>query len=411
MRFVFAVLLLAGLATQVSADATGNITQLSNGSALDQQTIPVISGPLVVWTDASTPAGGATNFDIFLLDLTTGVSTNLTNTPDEQEFLPDVDGNTVVWTHTDSGHPGDIVAFDAPTNTMSVIAASTGSMFFQQPSVHRNHVAFLRVSSAADVVLYDLLSGIATPVTNDAAVQARPRVGDDVVVYEDYSSGNADIQGYRISTATHFPIATGASDQTQPDVDGNTVVWIDHTNGTDQVFAFDLSTGTSTQLTTSVSTKVLPRISGNRIVWSDDRSGNLDLYVYDLATRTEQPLVTGPGDQFLADIDGDRVVYTGNQTGFEQVYLFTFGNPTPHVGDLVSLVQSFGLKQGIANSLIAKLGSAQSALARGDLSTACGILGAFINEAQAQTGKAITSAQASQLIAMAMAVKSSFGCP
>jgi TolB protein len=411
MRFVLAVLLVAGLAIQVSADATGNITQLSSGSALDQQNSPSISGSLVVWTDASTPVSGPTNFDIFLLNLATGVSTNLTNTPGEQEFLPDVDGNTVVWTHTDSAHPGDIVAYDALTNTTSIIAASTSSVIFLEPSAHGNYVVFLKVSSTIDVMLYDMLRGITTSVTNDAAVQGRPRAGGDVVVYEDYSSGNADIQGYRISTATHFPIATGPSNQVTPDVDGNTVIWIDDSNGSDQVFAFDLSTGTSRQLTTAAGDKILPRISGNRIVWSDDRSGNLDLYMYDLTTGTEQPLVTGAGDQFLADIDGDRVVYTDNSAGFEQVFLFTFGNPTPHVGDLVGLVQSFGLKQGIANSLIAKLGSAQSAIARGDLSTACGVLGAFIDEVQAQTGKAITASQATQLTDMATALRNSLGCP
>ena len=412
MRSGLAVLLVVGLAIQVSADATGNITQLSSGNAADQQNNPLISGPLVVWTDASTPAGGATNFDIFLLDLTTGVSTNLTNTPDQQEFLPDVDGSIVVWTHTAAAIPGDIMAFDVATNTTATIAASTSSVHFEQPSVHGNHVAFLRVDAlTTDVSLFDLTTGTSTGVTNDAALQARPRVGDDVVVYEDYSTGNADIQAYRISTSAHFPIATGPSNQITPDVDGNTVIWVDHGSGTDQIFAFDLSTSTSRQLTASVSNKILPRISRNRVIWSDDRNGNLDLYMYDLSTGTEQPLVTGARDQFLADIDGDRVVYTDNSRGFEQVFLFTFGNPTPHVGDLVNLVKSFGLKQGIANSLIAKLGSAQSAIARGDLSTACGVLGAFINEVQAQTGKAITSSQATQMIAMATAVKSSLGCP
>ena len=411
MKSVLAILLVAGLGVHVSADAPGTITQLSSGSASDQQNSPLISGSLVVWTDVSTNAAGPTNFDVFLLNLTTGVLTNLTNTSDAQEFLPDVDGSTVVWTRTDQLTPGDIVAYDAQTGTSSTIAASSSTVHFQQPAVHGHNVAFLRVSTTAiDVELLDLSTGIPTQITNDAAVQGRPRVGDDVVVYEDYSNGNPDIQAYRISTATNFPIATGPSNQTQPDIDGHTIVWVDESNGVDQIFAFDLVTGTATQLTTSTSLKVLPRISGNRVIWSDDRNGNLDLYMYDLSTGTEQPLVTGPGDQFLSDIDGDRVVYTNNDTGFEQIFLFTFGNPTPHVGDLVNIVQSFNLKQGIANSLTAKLGSAQSAIARGDLATACGVLGAFINEVQAQTGKAITASQANELIAMAMAVRSSLGC-
>ena len=411
MKCVLAILLVAGLGVHVSADATGTITQLSSGSASDEQNSPVISGSLVVWTDVSTDAAGVTNFDVFLLNLTTGVLTNLTNTPDVQEFLADLDGSTVVWTRTDPAHAGDIEAYDAQTSTFSTVEASSNTVRFQQPAVHGHNVAFLRVSSTAvDVGLLDLSTGIPTPITNDAAVQGRPRVGDDVVVYEDYSNGNPDIQAYRISTGAHFPIATGLSNQITPDIDGHTVVWVEESGSVEQIFAFDLLTGNTTQLTTATSSKILPRISGNRVIWSDDRSGNLDLYMYDLSTGTEQPLVTGAGDQFLSDIDGDRVVYTNNDAGFEQVFLFTFGNPTPHVGDLVNLVQSFNLKQGIANSLTAKLGSAQSAIARGDLATACGVLGAFINEVQAQTGKAITASQANQLIAMATALRSSLGC-
>jgi beta propeller repeat protein len=411
MKSVLAILLVVGLGVRVSADATGTITQLSSGSASDEQNTPVISGSLVVWTDVSTNAAGVTNVDVFLLNLTTGALTNLTNTPDAQEFLADVDGNTVVWTHTDTTHPGDIVAYDALTGTTSTVAASSNTVHFEQPAVHGHDVAFLRVSpTAVDVELLDLSTGTPTQVTNDAAVQSRPRVGDDVVVYEDYSNGNPDIQAYRISTGAHFPIATGPSNQIEPDTDGHLVVWVEESGLVDQIFAFDLLTGSTTQLTTAASLKVLPRISGNRVIWSDDRNGNLDLYMYDLSTGTEQALVRGAGDQFLPDIDGDRVVYTNNDTGFEQVFLFTFGNPTPHVGDLVNLVQSFNLKQGIANSLTAKLGSAQSAIARGDLATACGVLGAFINEVQAQTGKAITASQANQLIAMATALRSSLGC-
>jgi beta propeller repeat protein len=411
MKSALAVLLLAGLGVQVSADATGTITQLSSGSPSDQQNNPLISGPLVIWTEASTPiTGTATNFDIFLLNLTTGTPLNLTNTPDDQEFLPDVSGSTAVWTHTAAGIPGDIVAYDAQTGTSSTVASSSVLLHFAEPAIHGHNVVFLRISNATDVELLDLSTGTPTQITNDAADQAHPRVGDDVVVYEDYSNGNADIQGYRISTGAHFPIATGASDQVTPDIDGNTVVWVDESNNADQIFAYNLLTGNTTQLTTSISNKILPRISGNRVVWSDDRSGNLDLYMYDLATGMEQPLVTGAGDQFLADIDGDRVVYTDNSAGFEQIFLFTFGKAAPQISDVQGLLQSFNLKQGIANSLTAKLGSAQSAIATGDLAAACGLLGAFINEVQAQTGKAITALQANQLIAMATAVKGALGC-
>ncbi|MEW6683481.1 MAG: SBBP repeat-containing protein [Nitrospirota bacterium] len=83
------------------------------------------------------------------------------------------------------------------------------------------------------------------------------------------------------------------------------------------------------------------------------------------------------------------------------------------IAALVGLVQSFNLKQGIENSLDAKLQNAQDALTAaqgGDLPSACNLLNAFSNEAQAQSGKAITPDQASQLNAAANQVTAVLGC-
>lgn len=81
---------------------------------------------------------------------------------------------------------------------------------------------------------------------------------------------------------------------------------------------------------------------------------------------------------------------------------------------LIALVQSFNIKQGIENSLDAKLQNvfdALNAAKAGYMATACSKLGAFINEVLAQSGKALTTAQANQLIAAANQVKASLGCP
>jgi hypothetical protein len=47
----------------------------------------------------------------------------------------------------------------------------------------------------------------------------------------------------------------------------------------------------------------------------------------------------------------------------------------------------------------------------GDLTSACGNLGAFINQVQAQSGKKITVSQANELIAAAQQIKAVLGCP
>jgi beta propeller repeat protein len=290
---------------------------------------------------------------------------NLTNTANDQEFLTDIDDGNVVWTHTASNIPGDIVLYDIAQGTATTIAASDLGHHFEEPAIRGHYVTFLQVGTQIDVALYDVSTGTTSLITNDAAEQGHPRVGTDMVVYEDYNTGIAQVAGYRISTGG-LPalLAPGTDSQVTPDIDGNTVIWVQSVAGADQIFALDLVTNTVTQLTTSFSHKVLPRISGNRIVWSDDRAGNLDLYIYDLGTHSEQPLVTGAGDQFLADIDGDRVVYTANQNGFEQVYLFTVGdfsissNPTnvslqqgTSGTSLISTENTLGIAQTISLSV------------------------------------------------------------
>jgi beta propeller repeat protein len=313
-----------GLVPAASA-APGVITQLSMGSTTDQQDNPTISGSNVVWTDASTTAG-LTNFDIGLYNVGTGTTVNLTNTPNDQEFLQNIDGNNVVWTHTAAGIPGDIDLYNLATQTETVIANSSPSVRFAEPAVSGSWVVFLEITSnATEVVAYNIFSGVAVTLdAGDSAQKAHPRVSGDFVVWEETSAGSEDIYGAQISTGNVFQIATGPDNQVTPDIDGNNVVWVDQTASGDQIWDYNLTTGVSQQLTTSASHKVRPRISGNRVVWSDDRNGSLDLYMYDLTTGIESPLVMGPGDQFLPDIDANHVVYTDNAAGFEQVYMFTF---------------------------------------------------------------------------------------
>jgi uncharacterized delta-60 repeat protein len=82
--------------------------------------------------------------------------------------------------------------------------------------------------------------------------------------------------------------------------------------------------------------------------------------------------------------------------------------------ELIALVRSFNLQRGIENSLDAKLQNAQNALdavRSGNNTSACNLMSSFINEVQAQTGGAVTQAQATQLIAAANQIKATLGCP
>jgi hypothetical protein len=95
-------------------------------------------------------------------------------------------------------------------------------------------------------------------------------------------------------------------------------------------------------------------------------------------------------------------------------FIVTVTGAPEQLTTLISVVRGLNLQQGITNSLDAKLANADAALTAaqaGDLATACGLLNAFITEVQAQSGKKITAAQASQLLAAATQIKAVLGCP
>jgi hypothetical protein len=89
------------------------------------------------------------------------------------------------------------------------------------------------------------------------------------------------------------------------------------------------------------------------------------------------------------------------------------GLSTGSLSALAGFVQTLNLSNGISNSLDVKLQNALQALDSanaGDSTAACNRIGAFLNEVRAQTGKAVTVAQATQLTGMALEVRSELAC-
>jgi hypothetical protein len=69
------------------------------------------------------------------------------------------------------------------------------------------------------------------------------------------------------------------------------------------------------------------------------------------------------------------------------------------------------VQSGPGTSLSGKIQQAEADLAAGDVTDACATLTAFDNQVNAQAGKQLTAAQASQLIAEAKQIQSALGCP
>ena len=76
---------------------------------------------------------------------------------------------------------------------------------------------------------------------------------------------------------------------------------------------------------------------------------------------------------------------------------------------LVALTQAV---QGVGpgTSLSGKLAQVQAYVAAGDITDACGTLGAFIHEVTSLSGRSITTAAAAQLIADAQRIEATLSC-
>jgi streptogramin lyase len=95
-------------------------------------------------------------------------------------------------------------------------------------------------------------------------------------------------------------------------------------------------------------------------------------------------------------------------------FTVTVNGAVAQLTSLIAVVGSFNNPWGITNSLDTKLQhaiDALNAMKGGSASSACNSLIAFINEAQAQSGKKLAVAQANLLIESANQIRAVLGCP
>jgi len=423
------------------ADLTDNsLHAIATGPG--DQLLPDVSGSRIVYTDTSSGAG-----DILLYDISTGTTTALTNDSTGQSN-PAVSSRLIAWEEFGVADR-HIVVRDVVLGTTTTMTGGVDQGF---PSASGAKVVYINndgVTSAVDVYDADTLvtsqiyAGPAANATIDGthvAIALFNAIDGDIAVF--------DTSGVRLATLSL------AGDQGNPHISGEWVSFEDFSMGAAHVGLWHWTTGDVYFPTPLTSRQQLNAISGNRMVYTDDRSGDLDIYVYEFTVTSADstpPVLSVPADivvnatspagatvNFVVtatdDVDPhpaitcDRLSGSTYPIGSNTVrctatdasgnsssksFLIVVRGAADQIGDLASLVNGFNLKQGIENSLDAKLQNANAALAAanaGDIAGACNLMAAFINEVNAQSGKALTSAQASQLLAAANQVRSVLGC-
>ncbi len=145
----------------------------------------------------------------------------------------------------------------------------------------------------------------------------------------------------------------------------------------------------------------------------DGQAGYLD---HALANASLLAQVTGAADWHINSDESDVLDYDTSFKPPEQEALFEVNpfrtsdhdpvvvglNPRPTYADLCRLTETLVTKASIAHALCVKLENAGAAAARGDLKARDGMLKAYRNQVDAQTGKSVSAANAALLKAASL---------
>jgi|GEM_PF-2390878 len=356
-------------------------------------------------------------------DLVTGIDNVIPGNPADPQS--DISGSRVAYTEHDLG-PDRLIVFDTSSQTPTYVPGVRQS----NPSIGGNLVAFEDQSSSvswlmSEISTYDLSTGTVVPLTNDSLSNLKPNVSPngDAVVWQKCTNLGTDCAVYAAlrtgpGVFTTRPLTEPSDESRFPSTNGEIAVYISHRSGEDDIYYQPLAGGAEVHLSIPGAQR-WARISGDLISFEswDVSDFDFDIYVYDIRTGKLFQVTDTPGSEDLSEIgvcNGiGRIVYTAPGDSSYDLYAFSFQVPSvaeDQIDDLVSLIRSFNLPPGTANSLTTKLQQALTAIDSGDLATACSALTAFTNECAAQIGKKLTGDQATQLINSVAEIKSDLGC-
>jgi len=181
----------------------------------------------------------------------------------------------------------------------------------------------------SDIFLYNLTTGVETPICTNSKTQKEPAIWGDIIVWTDYRNindvniYNSDIYGYNISSNNEFQITTNIYDQESPDIYENYVVFQDgrdfDTHGID-VFLYNISSGGENRLTHGEFDEDEPQIFGDYVVWTDGRHSGIsgpgaemdigEIYGWTISGDHEFAICTADNWQLHPSIWNNTVIWT-----------------------------------------------------------------------------------------------------
>jgi beta propeller repeat protein len=245
-----------------------------------------------------------------------------------QQTNPDASGGLIVYEQDGvySNTITNVFGYDSQSQRAMQFSPSTTNQ--NQPAISGRYLVWQDWSSGnADIALADLNSGKAVLICKDLGDQKKPAISGGFVVWEDWRNGNADVYLYDIAEGAEYQLTTNKYDQKNPRISGKIVVWEDNRNGGSDVYALNLDNLKEKRLTSGTDKCVNPDVSGALVVWEDYRNSNADIMLLDLITgRIYQITSDDQSDQKNPSIFGLNIVWEDYRSGNSNIFLYTIPN-------------------------------------------------------------------------------------
>ncbi len=320
----------------VAATPPGTTTNLTNRPG--RQSDSHLSGPLVSYTDDGTAPSS-----VHYYDLAANLDHAIPGTGASSDTLSEISGTTVVFTRGLFDRQA-VYSYETTTAAVATELAPTAGSVRGNPAIGGTTVAWedfgFSVGGAdAEIVAYDLATGVLTRLTTDGSFDSSAAVSPDgsVIVWQKCSaslpaSGCDVYQAVKASSGswTVTRLTTTADEEFVPDTNGSIVVYQSTRGGEMDLYWQPVGGGPEQRLELAGEQRY-PHISGTFVSFDQGPVGATDILLYDIARNTVYSIAVSAVNERLNDVWFDssngraRITWTGfTATNGDDVFVFTF---------------------------------------------------------------------------------------